>query len=78
MECWRTFPWQVARHHLQIARWQGRARLHEGKIEIEKAAMVSSGGVYEISGTASFGQVLDFKLIAAPEMKAAGAVSFGL
>jgi hypothetical protein len=60
---------------LQIARWQGRARLHEGKIEIEKAAMVSPGGVYEISGTASFGQVLDFKLIAAPEMKAAGAGS---
>jgi hypothetical protein len=60
---------------LQIARWQGRARLHDGKIEIEKGRMASSSGVYEISGTASFGQVLDLKLTAATEMKAAGAGS---
>jgi uncharacterized protein involved in outer membrane biogenesis len=60
---------------LQIARWQGRARLHDAKIEIEKGPLTSSGGVYEISGTASFGQVLDFKLTAATEVKAAGAGS---
>ena len=60
---------------LQIARWQGRARLHDGKIEVEKGVLVSSGGVYEISGTASFGQVLDFKLLAETEVKAAGAGS---
>ena len=58
---------------LQISRWQGRARVHDGKIEIEKGALVSSGGDYEISGTASFGREIDFKLIAGTEVKAAGA-----
>ena len=60
---------------LQIARWQGRARLHDGKIEIEKGTLISPGGAYEISGTASFGQVLDFKVTAATQAKAAGAGS---
>lgn len=60
---------------LQIADWQGRARLHEGKIEVEKGTLISSGGAYEISGTASFGQVLDFKLIAGTEATAGGAGS---
>ena len=58
-----------------LFRSQGRARLHDGKIEVEKGVLVSSGGVYEISGTASFGQVLDFKLLAETEVKAAGAGS---
>jgi hypothetical protein len=60
---------------LNIARWQGRARLHDGKIEIEKGSLDSSGGSYEISGTASLGQVLDFKLIAGREVGTAGAGS---
>jgi len=58
---------------LQIARWQGRAHLHDGKIEIEKGTLVSPGGAYEISGTASLGQVLDFKV--GTQAKAAGAGS---
>jgi AsmA-like protein len=59
---------------LQIARWQGRARLREGKIEIEPGKLVSPAGAYEISGTASLGRVLDFK-VAGMQAKAAGAGS---
>jgi hypothetical protein len=58
---------------LQISRWQGRGRLHDGQIEIEKGVLVSSGGAYAINGTASFGQELDFKLFAGADVKAAGA-----
>jgi hypothetical protein len=58
---------------LQISRWQGRARVHDGEINIEKGVLVSSGGAYEISGTASFGRLLDFKLFAGTDVKAAGA-----
>ena len=47
---------------LQIAHWQGDARLHDGKIEIEKGKLVSPAGAYEISGTASLEQVLNLKL----------------
>ncbi len=60
---------------LRIARWQGHARLLGGKIEIEKEKMVSPTGVYEISGTASLGQVLDFKLTRGTEVRAAHARS---
>jgi uncharacterized protein involved in outer membrane biogenesis len=57
---------------LQIARWQGHAQLHDGKIEIEKGALNSSAAAYEVSGTASLGQIVDFKLIAGAEAKSAG------
>jgi len=60
---------------LQISRWQGRARVHDGEIEIEKSELVSDGGDYEISGTVSFGREIDFKLIAGTETKVAGAGS---
>jgi hypothetical protein len=60
---------------LQFTHWQGLARLHDGKIEIEKAALLSPGVDYEINGTASDGQALDFRLTAASELKATGAGS---
>ena len=63
---------------LQFAHWQGRARLHDGKIEIEKGAMISAGEAYEVSGTASFGRVLDFTIIGGTEMKAAGALVYSI
>jgi len=47
---------------LRVARWQGHARLHGGKIEIESGKLLSPVGAFEISGTASLGRVLDFKL----------------
>jgi hypothetical protein len=47
---------------LRIARWQSRARLRDGKIEIDKGQLVSPIGAYEISGTASMGRALDLKL----------------
>jgi hypothetical protein len=60
---------------LQIARWQGHAQLHDGKIELEKGALNSSATAYEVSGMASLGQVVDFKLVAGAEAKSAGAGS---
>ncbi len=56
---------------LRIVRWQGLARLRGGNIEIEKGKLVSPAGEYEISGTASLGRVLDFKLTRGAEMKPA-------
>jgi hypothetical protein len=60
---------------LRVGRWQGHARLHGGKIEIEKGKLVSAAGAYEISGTASLGRVLDLKLSRGTVVKAAGAGS---
>ena len=57
----------------QLARWQGRARLRNGKIEIEKGKLVSPAGAYDVGGTASLGRVLDFKLARSTDMRSAGA-----
>jgi hypothetical protein len=51
---------------LQIGRWKGVARLHAGDVEIEKGTLESPGGVFEVRGTASLAQVLDFKLTGGP------------
>ncbi len=59
---------------LRVARWQGHAQLHAGKIEIDKGKLVSPTGVYEVSGTASLGRVLDLKLTQGAEAKHAAAV----
>ena len=61
---------------LRVVRWQGRARLRSGgKIEIEKGKLLSAGGAYEISGTASFGRELDLKLIPGNDVASAHAGS---
>jgi AsmA family/AsmA-like C-terminal region len=60
---------------LRVTRWQGRARLRDGKIEIEKGNLVSPAGAYEISGTASLGRVLDVKLTRGADAKPTGAGS---
>jgi hypothetical protein len=60
---------------LRVGRWQGRARMRGGKIEIEKGKLVSSTGAFEISGTASLGQVLDINLTRGMDVKPARAGS---
>jgi hypothetical protein len=60
---------------LRVGRWLGRARLRGREIEIDKGKMVSFTGTYEISGTASLGRVLDFKLSRGADVKPAGAGS---
>jgi hypothetical protein len=60
---------------MQVGRWQGRALLRAGKIEIEKGKLISSAGAYEISGAASLGRMLDFKLARDAEVKPARAGS---
>ena len=60
---------------LRIARWQGHARLHGGKIEIEKGTLVSPAGAFDIVGTASFGQVLDLRLTSSADVRPAHAGS---
>jgi hypothetical protein len=47
---------------LRIERWQGRAQLREGKLEVDKGKLISPSGIYDINGTASLGRELDFKL----------------
>jgi AsmA-like C-terminal region len=63
---------------LRISRWQGRARLRDGKIEIENEKLISAAGAYEVSGTASLGQVLDFKLTRSADAGAAHAIAFSV
>ena len=54
---------------LRVGRWQGRMRLQDEKIEIEKGKLVSPAGAYEISGSASLGRVLDFRLSRSTDVK---------
>jgi len=64
---------------LQIGRWQSHAQLRDGKIEIDKGPLISSATLYEVSGTASLGQTLDFKLVAGPEAKSgAGSLVYSI
>lgn len=64
---------------LQVSRWDGHARLHDGTIEIERGELVSPAGAYEVSGTASLGRVLDFKLVRGPDLKAgAGSMVYSI
>ena len=58
---------------LRVSRWQGHALLRDGKVEIEKGMLISPGGAYEVSGTASSTQELDFKLSAGTQAKSPGA-----
>jgi len=62
---------------LRIERWQSRSRLSSGTIEIERGTMLSTAGAYEISGTASLGQVLDFKLTRGTENRSTDIGSAG-
>jgi hypothetical protein len=57
---------------LQIARWQGKGELHDGKLEIDNSQLDSSRGIYELSGTATFAQALDFKLTTERAAKSTG------
>jgi uncharacterized protein involved in outer membrane biogenesis len=57
---------------LQISRWEGHLRVHDGNIDIQKNdiqkddiakdELSTSAGKFEISGTASLGRVLNIKL----------------
>ncbi len=63
---------------LQVARWQGSARLRGGKIELDKEKLFSSRGTYEVGGTASLGRILDLKLTRPPDAKAAGSLIYSI
>jgi AsmA-like C-terminal region len=60
---------------LRVTRWQGQARLRDGKVEIEQGTLWSPGGAYEVSGTTSLKRELDFKLTAESDSKSTGAGS---
>ncbi|MFZ0298230.1 MAG: hypothetical protein WAM13_07770, partial [Candidatus Sulfotelmatobacter sp.] len=55
-----------------------RARLRDGQIEIEKGKLISAGGVYELSGTASLGQILDLKLARGTDSKPASSLVYSI
>jgi hypothetical protein len=62
---------------LRMVRWDGRARLHAGKLDLDKGTIISSSISYEISGSASLGRALDFKL-SSGEGKSAGAAVYSI
>jgi hypothetical protein len=62
---------------LRVVHWQGRARLHAGKIDLDKGKIISSAGAYEIRGNASLGRALDFKL-SSGDGKSAGALVYSI
>jgi hypothetical protein len=47
---------------LRVNRFLGRLLLRAGKFEIDQGKLQTPGGIYQLSGTASLGRVLDFKL----------------
>ncbi|MGA8764525.1 MAG: AsmA-like C-terminal region-containing protein, partial [Candidatus Sulfotelmatobacter sp.] len=62
---------------LQVERFEGQARLHDGKIEIKEARLSSSGGVFRVSGSASLSRELDLKLARSPFMTPLNGASGG-
>ncbi|HEY6338731.1 MAG TPA: AsmA family protein [Candidatus Sulfotelmatobacter sp.] len=52
---------------VRVDRLQGRARLLDGKIEVEEGTLDSPTGRFEVSGTASFSRELDLKLVGKPD-----------
>ncbi len=47
---------------LRVNRFTGQLFLRAGKFEIESGKLQTPGGIYQLSGTASLGRVLDIKL----------------
>jgi hypothetical protein len=47
---------------LRVNRFVGRLQLRAGKFEVDQGKLQTPGGIYQLSGTASLGRVLDFKL----------------
>jgi hypothetical protein len=47
---------------LRVNRFVGRLLLRDGKFEIDQGKLQTPGGIYQLSGTASLGRVLDLKL----------------
>jgi len=46
----------------EVTRFAGQARLHGGAIEMKDARLDSTGGIFQVSGTASLKGELDFRL----------------
>jgi len=63
---------------LRITRWQSDARLHNGKIEIEKTRLISPAATYELSGAASLNQALNFKLTRSATATAGGSSLYAI
>ncbi len=47
---------------LRMNRFEGQLLLREGKFEIEQGKLETPAGIYQVSGTASLGRVLDLRL----------------
>ena len=47
---------------LRVNHFLGRLLLRAGRFEIDRGKLQTPGGIYQLSGTASLGRVLDFKL----------------
>jgi uncharacterized protein involved in outer membrane biogenesis len=47
---------------LRVNHFVGRLQLRAGKFEVDQGKLQTPGGIYQLSGTASLGRVLDFRL----------------
>ena len=47
---------------LQLRRFEGKWRLRNGRLEIQQGKLDTPTGIFEVSGTASLGRILDLKL----------------
>jgi hypothetical protein len=65
---------------LRVGGWLGHAHLRDGKLEIDKGKLISPSGAYDIGGTASLGQELDFELTQESEPRSgrAGSVVYSI
>ena len=62
---------------LQVDRFQGRAHLHDGNVEVNDAELDSVDGVFQVKGNVSLKQELDLTLTPAGETNSGHATSSG-
>jgi hypothetical protein len=62
---------------LRIERLEGRAHLHDGKVEIEDARLNSKEGMYSVSGSVFLNREIDLKLARSPFVSPLGGVTRG-
>jgi hypothetical protein len=62
---------------LRVGRFEGRARLHDGTLEMDENRLNCADGAFEVSGTASLTRELDLKLAHAHELRSARATTRG-
>ena len=48
---------------LHVHRFKGRISLHDGQLQIEPSKLEAASGIYQVSGTATLGRVLNIRMV---------------